>query len=58
MRCVYHTGHMQHYNWLSGAAFLLVLVGLFNIATKTFFAKNVWMAMLLFYMLIASLIFI
>ena len=58
MRCVYQTSHMQHYNCLSGALFLLVLVGLFNTAIKTFFSKNVLMATLLFYMLIASLIFI
>ena len=58
MSCGYYLGHLQHYNWLSGAAFLLVLVDLFNIATKTFFAKNVLMATLLFYMLIARLIFI
>ena len=54
MCCGYNIGHLQHFNWISGAAFLpwcfwsyLALMGNFSL-------KNIAITALLFYMLISS----
>jgi hypothetical protein len=54
MCCGYNVGHLQHFNWLSGAAFLpwccWAYLGLLN----NFSAKKVLSATLLFYLLLSS----
>lgn len=54
MCCGYNVGHLQHFNWLSGAAFLPWCFWSYLLLLKTFSVKNTVRAVLLFYLLVSS----
>ncbi len=55
MCCGYTVGHLQHFNWLSGAAFLpWCLWSYYLVLTKPFALKNAVLSAIIFYLLIAS----
>ena len=54
MCCGYNIGHLQHFNWVSGAAFLPWCLWSYFILLNNFSVKNVIQTALLFYLLIAS----
>jgi hypothetical protein len=54
MCCGYNVGHLQHFNWLSGAAFLPWCFWSYLQLLKVFSLRNAIAAALFFYMLIAS----
>jgi hypothetical protein len=54
MCCGYNIGHLQHFNWLSGAAFLPWCFWSYWIMANQFSFKNTARTALLFYMLAAS----
>jgi len=54
MCCGYFVGHLQHFNWLSGAAFLPWCIWGYLLLHKQFSIKNVLLSALLFYLFISS----
>lgn len=54
MCCGYNAGHMQHFNWLSGAAFLPWCVWGYLLMEKNFSIKNILLSALIFNLFIAS----
>lgn len=54
MCCGYNVGHLQHFNWLSGAAFLPWCFWSYNLLLHNPSFKNIVRAVLFFYMLVAS----
>ena len=54
MCCGYNIGHLQHFNWLSGAAFLPWCFWSYLLLLKKISAKNTLQAVLLFYLLVTS----
>ncbi len=54
MCCGYHIGHLQHFNWLSGAAFLPWCLWSYLLLLHHFSYKNIAATALLLYMLVAS----
>ncbi len=52
--CGYNIGHLQHFNWLSGAAFLPWCCWSYLLMSQQFSLKNIARTALIFYMLIAS----
>ena len=54
MCCGYNVGHLQHFNWLSGAAFLPWCFWSYLLLLKRFSVKNTVRAVLLFYLLVSS----
>ncbi len=54
MCCGYNVGHLQHFNWLSGAAFLPYCYWSYILLLKNFSARNILRASFLFYMLAAA----
>ena len=54
MCCGYNVGHLQHFNWLSGAAFLPWCLLSYILLLKQFSFRNILLTALLFYMLVAS----
>ncbi len=54
MCCGYNVGHLQHFNWLSGAAFLPWCFWSYLFLLETFSVKNMIRAVLLFYLLVSS----
>jgi hypothetical protein len=54
MCCGYNIGHLQHFNWLSGAAFLPWCLWSYLLMAQQFSLKTIARAALLFYLLIAS----
>jgi hypothetical protein len=54
MCCGYNIGHLQHFNWLSGAAFLPWCLWAYLKAIDKFSFKSIARAALLFYLLFSS----
>ena len=54
MCCGYHAGHLQHFNWLSGSAFLPCCCVAYLQLVKNPSLKNVLLNVLLFYLFISS----
>lgn len=54
MCCGYNVGHLQHFNWLSGAAILPWCLWSYLLLWKNISTRNVLLTSLLFYLLIAS----
>jgi hypothetical protein len=54
MCCGYNTGHLQHFNWLSGAAFLPWCFWSYGLLLNNSSFKNSVRAALLFYLLVSS----
>lgn len=54
MCCGYNIGHLQHFNWLSGAAFLPWCFWSYLLLLKKISANNILRTVLLFYLLVAS----
>ena len=54
MCCGYNVGHLQHFNWLSGAAFLPWCVWGYLLLQQNFSIKNILQSALLFYLFISS----
>ncbi len=54
MCCGYLVGHLQHLNWLSAAAFLPFCIWAYLKMFNSFSLKNVFVAVLLFYLLLSS----
>jgi hypothetical protein len=54
MCCGYNVGHLQHFNWISGAAFLPWCLYSYKIFLDHFTIKNLAKTGIFFYMLIAS----
>lgn len=54
MCCGYNVGHLQHFNWLSGAAFLPGCVWAYLVLQQNFSIKNILQSALLFYLFISS----
>jgi hypothetical protein len=54
MCCGYMVGHLQHFNWISGAAFLPYCIWAYLRLQKKLSLKNMLAASLMFYMLISS----
>ena len=54
MCCGYTVGHLQHFNWLSGAAFLPWCVWAYLVLQQNFSIKNILQSAILFYLLISS----
>lgn len=54
MCCGYNVGHLQHFNWLSGAAFLPWCCWAYHLLLQQATLKNIVRAVLLVYMLAAS----
>ncbi len=50
----YMVGHLQHFNWISGAAFLPFSVAYLNVLNKKLSTKNLLLAGIFLYLLIAS----
>ncbi|MDB5202390.1 MAG: putative rane protein [Ferruginibacter sp.] len=50
----FNVGHLQHFNWLSGAAFLPWCFYSYLLLFKSASAKNILLNIFLFYMLVAS----
>jgi hypothetical protein len=54
MCCGYNIGHLQHFNWISGAAFLPWCFWSYQVLVRNFSVKNIAITALIFYMLISS----
>lgn len=54
MCCGYNIGHLQHFNWLSGAAFLPWCFWSYQLLLNRYTLKRLLQSVLLFYMLISS----
>ena len=54
MCCGYQVGHLQHLNWLSAAAFLPFCIWAYLKMFNSFSLKNVFVAVLLFYIFLSS----
>ena len=54
MCCGYNTGHLQHFNWLSGAAFLPWCFWSYHLLLNNPGFKNIIRAVLIFYLLVSS----
>jgi hypothetical protein len=54
MCCGYNVGHLQHFNWLSGAAFLPWCFWSYQLLLHSPSIKSIIKAVLLFYLLVAS----
>lgn len=54
MCCGFQVGHLQHLNWLSAAAFLPFCIWAYLKMFNNFSLKNVFVAVLLFYLLLSS----
>lgn len=54
MCCGYNVGHLQHFNWLSGAAFLPWCFWSYHLLLHSPSVKTIIKAVLLFYLLVAS----
>jgi len=54
MCCGYMVGHMQHFNWISGAAFLPFCIWAYIRLQEKFSLTNILTASLFFYMLLSS----
>lgn len=54
MCCGYNIGHLQHFNWLSGAAFLPWCMWAYLVLLQKFSLKSCIRAVLLFYLLFSS----
>jgi|GEM_PF-615580 len=54
MCCGYNVGHLQHFNWLSGAAFLPWCFWSYQLLLKRFTIIHLLQSVLLFYLLISS----
>ena len=54
MCCGYNVGHLQHFNWLSGAAFLPWCIWSYLLLQQSFSIKHVLQNALLFYLFISS----
>lgn len=54
MCCGYNVGHLQHFNWLSGAAFLPWCFWSYHLLLHHSSFQNIIKAVLIFYMLVAS----
>ncbi len=54
MCCGYNVGHLQHFNWLSGAAFLPWCFWSYLLVLNRYTLKHILTCVLLFYMLISS----
>ena len=54
MCCGYMIGHLQHFNWISGAAFLPFCTWSYHKLQRNFSLKNILTASVFFYMLAAS----
>jgi hypothetical protein len=54
MCCGYHTGHLQHFNWLSGSAFLPWCCFAYLLLVKSPSVKNVLLNVVVFYLFISS----
>ena len=54
MCCGYNVGHLQHFNWLSGAAFLPWCLWGYLLLQQNFTIKNILRSTLLFYFFISS----
>lgn len=54
MCCGYNVGHMQHFNWLSGAAFLPWCVWGYLLLHQKISLKNIFQSALLFYLFVSS----
>ncbi len=54
MCCGYNVGHMQHFNWLSGAAFLPWCACSYLLMQQQFSVKNMLLSVLAFYLFISS----
>jgi hypothetical protein len=54
MCCGYNIGHLQHFNWLSGAAFLPWSFWSYLLLLKKSSLKNIIRASLVFYLLVSS----
>ena len=52
--CGYNIGHLQHFNWISGAAFLPWCLWAYYALMTSFSLKKATLTALLFYLLIAS----
>jgi hypothetical protein len=54
MCCGYNVGHLQHFNWLSGAAFLPWCLWSYLLLLSHFSLRNILLSVLFFYLLVAS----
>ncbi|MFT3981704.1 MAG: hypothetical protein QM687_14640 [Ferruginibacter sp.] len=54
MCCGFQTGHLQHFNWLSGAAFIPWCLWSYLLLFERPSAKNILASVLFFYLLISS----
>ena len=54
MCCGYYVGHLEHFNWLSGAAFLPWCVWGYLLLQQNLSAKNILQSAILFYLFISS----
>ena len=54
MCCGYNIGHLQHFNWISGAAFIPWCLWSYLALLKKLSTKNMLQTVLLFYLLVAS----
>ncbi|MDB5198804.1 MAG: hypothetical protein JWO92_767 [Chitinophagaceae bacterium] len=54
MCCGYNVGHLQHFNWLSGAAFLPWCIWGYLLLQGNFSIKNILQSALIFYLFISS----
>ena len=52
--CGYNVGHLQHFNWLSGAAFLPWCIWAYLLLQQNFTIKNILQSTLLFYLFISA----
>jgi hypothetical protein len=54
MCCGYNVGHLQHFNWVSGAAFLPWCIWGYLFLQQDFSIKNILLSAVLFYLFISS----
>jgi len=54
MCCGYNVGHLQHFNWLSGAAFLPWCLWSYILLLKKFSLRQLLISVLVFYLLVSS----
>ena len=54
MCCGYNVGHLQHFNWLSGAAFLPWCIWGYLLIQQNLSIKNILLSAVLFYLFISS----
>ncbi|MDQ6757660.1 MAG: hypothetical protein M3004_12075, partial [Bacteroidota bacterium] len=54
MCCGYNVGHLQHFNWISGAAFLPLCLWSYLVLYKKILIKNVLQSSIIFYLFISS----